>query len=247
MNNELAENCLEDQPRTGGRDSLPVHPRGDSPGGVRAGGGRAFRRHRFQRGHVPLRAGAGAGKRAGRHHAVQNLQRGHAARQPGGGRPVGRSHGRRADQRPGGRLFRPISRRLAASTGQQVRPRADDGALRPERGLSAHWWPAPATRASCCWATAPSSATWPRPSIRWAISTRRNSTNWPRIWACPNRFWRKEPTGDLWVGQTDESELGFSYAEVDRLLVLMVDRRWHRAELVAGRLRRRVRRSRGRR
>ena len=43
----------------------------------------------------------------------------------------------------------------------------------------------------------------------------------------------KAPTGDLWVGQTDEGELGFSYAEVDRLLVLLVDRRWRRAELVA--------------
>jgi NAD+ synthase len=42
----------------------------------------------------------------------------------------------------------------------------------------------------------------------------------------------KAPTGDLWVGQTDEGELGFSYADVDRLLVLMVDRRWRRAELV---------------
>ncbi len=43
----------------------------------------------------------------------------------------------------------------------------------------------------------------------------------------------KQPTGDLWVGQTDEGELGFSYAEVDRLLFLMVDRRWQRAQLVA--------------
>ncbi len=42
----------------------------------------------------------------------------------------------------------------------------------------------------------------------------------------------KAPTGDLWVGQTDEGELGFSYAEVDRLLVLLVDRRWRRAELL---------------
>ena len=42
----------------------------------------------------------------------------------------------------------------------------------------------------------------------------------------------KEPTGDLWVGQTDEGELGFSYAEVDRLLVLLVDRRLCRQELI---------------
>jgi NAD+ synthase len=42
----------------------------------------------------------------------------------------------------------------------------------------------------------------------------------------------KAPSGDLWVGQTDESELGFTYAEVDRLLVLLVDRRWQPAQLI---------------
>ena len=36
----------------------------------------------------------------------------------------------------------------------------------------------------------------------------------------------KPPTADLWVGQTDEAELGFSYAEVDRLLLLLVDGRY---------------------
>jgi NAD+ synthase len=49
----------------------------------------------------------------------------------------------------------------------------------------------------------------------------------------PTAIVTKEPTGDLWIGQTDEGELGFSYAEVDRLLALMVDRRWRRAELLA--------------
>jgi NAD+ synthase len=48
----------------------------------------------------------------------------------------------------------------------------------------------------------------------------------------PPPILEKAPTGDLWVGQTDEGELGFGYAEVDRLLVLLVDRRWRRAELV---------------
>ena len=48
----------------------------------------------------------------------------------------------------------------------------------------------------------------------------------------PEPIRQKTPTGDLWVGQTDEGELGFTYAEVDRLLVLMVDRRWRRAELI---------------
>lgn len=48
----------------------------------------------------------------------------------------------------------------------------------------------------------------------------------------PTAILDKVPTGDLWVGQTDESELGFSYAQVDRLLLLMVDRRWQPAQLV---------------
>jgi len=49
----------------------------------------------------------------------------------------------------------------------------------------------------------------------------------------PEEIRRKPPTGDLWVGQTDEGELGFRYADVDRLLVLMVDRRWRRSELLS--------------
>ena len=48
----------------------------------------------------------------------------------------------------------------------------------------------------------------------------------------PQEILDKQPTGDLWVGQTDERELGFSYAEVDKLLFLMVDRRWQPAQLV---------------
>ena len=51
--------------------------------------------------------------------------------------------------------------------------------------------------------------------------------------AVPESILHKAPSGDLWVGQTDEGELGFTYAEVDRLLVLMVDCRWQRSELVA--------------
>src|SRR4249920_993295 len=48
----------------------------------------------------------------------------------------------------------------------------------------------------------------------------------------PGQILDKPPTGDLWVGQTDESELGFSYLDVDRLLVLLVDRRYKIDELV---------------
>jgi NAD+ synthase len=42
----------------------------------------------------------------------------------------------------------------------------------------------------------------------------------------------KPPTADLWAGQTDESELGFTYAEVDRLLYLLVDQRYRPEECV---------------
>jgi NAD+ synthase len=47
----------------------------------------------------------------------------------------------------------------------------------------------------------------------------------------PDSILSKEPTGDLWVGQTDEGELGFTYAEVDRLLVLLVDQRRRREDI----------------
>jgi NAD+ synthase len=49
----------------------------------------------------------------------------------------------------------------------------------------------------------------------------------------PESIRTKEPTGDLWVGQTDAGELGFSYQQVDRLLYLMIDRRMDRAALLA--------------
>ena len=42
----------------------------------------------------------------------------------------------------------------------------------------------------------------------------------------------KAPTADLWVGQTDEDELGFTYADVDKLLYLMVDERYTPDECV---------------
>ncbi len=36
----------------------------------------------------------------------------------------------------------------------------------------------------------------------------------------------KAPSADLWSNQTDEGELGFTYAEADRLLYLLVDERY---------------------
>lgn len=50
----------------------------------------------------------------------------------------------------------------------------------------------------------------------------------------PAAILEKTPTGDLWVGQTDEGELGFTYAAVDALLYRLVDCRWNEAELRAG-------------
>ncbi|MDQ3004497.1 MAG: NAD+ synthase [Chloroflexota bacterium] len=42
----------------------------------------------------------------------------------------------------------------------------------------------------------------------------------------------KPPSADLWLGQTDESELGFTYEEVDRLLYLLVDQRYSQQECI---------------
>ncbi len=42
----------------------------------------------------------------------------------------------------------------------------------------------------------------------------------------PDAIIEKPPSADLWAGQTDEKELGLTYAEVDRLLVLLVDGRY---------------------
>jgi len=42
----------------------------------------------------------------------------------------------------------------------------------------------------------------------------------------------KPPSADLWEGQTDEGELGFTYEEVDKLLYLLVDQRYSPQEAV---------------
>jgi NAD+ synthase len=60
-----------------------------------------------------------------------------------------------------------------------------------------------------------------------------------QVWALaahvgvPPEIVHKQPTADLWAGQTDEAELGFGYREVDQLLYCMVDLRYSRAELLA--------------
>jgi NAD+ synthase len=47
----------------------------------------------------------------------------------------------------------------------------------------------------------------------------------------PEAIIRKAPSADLWPGQTDETEAGFSYHELDRLLYWRIDRRRSTAEL----------------
>ena len=42
----------------------------------------------------------------------------------------------------------------------------------------------------------------------------------------------KPPSADLWEGQTDENELGFTYEEVDKLLYLLVDQRYSPREAI---------------
>ncbi|MGH7829945.1 MAG: NAD+ synthase, partial [Candidatus Binatia bacterium] len=60
-----------------------------------------------------------------------------------------------------------------------------------------------------------------------------------QVWALaeavgvPEVIVQKKPSADLWAGQTDEGELGFTYRDVDRLLYCMVDLRYSRTELVA--------------
>ncbi len=48
----------------------------------------------------------------------------------------------------------------------------------------------------------------------------------------PRKIIEKKPTADLWVGQTDEDELGISYKVVDRLLYFMIDERKTDEELI---------------
>jgi NAD+ synthase len=48
----------------------------------------------------------------------------------------------------------------------------------------------------------------------------------------PEEIVSKPPTADLWAGQTDEGELGFTYTEADQLLYLLVDERYRPAECV---------------
>lgn len=48
----------------------------------------------------------------------------------------------------------------------------------------------------------------------------------------PDSVIQKAPSADLWKGQTDEDELGFTYAEVDQLLYLLADERYSPQECI---------------
>jgi len=48
----------------------------------------------------------------------------------------------------------------------------------------------------------------------------------------PKMIVDKKPTADLWAGQTDEGELGFSYRQVDRLLYFMFEERLSLEDLI---------------
>jgi NAD+ synthase len=48
----------------------------------------------------------------------------------------------------------------------------------------------------------------------------------------PESVRQKAPSADLWEGQTDEGELGYTYAEVDKVLFLLVDERYTVDEVV---------------
>ena len=48
----------------------------------------------------------------------------------------------------------------------------------------------------------------------------------------PSPIVDKPPSADLWEDQTDEGELGFTYAEADRLLYLLVDQRYSPQEAI---------------
>jgi NAD+ synthase len=49
----------------------------------------------------------------------------------------------------------------------------------------------------------------------------------------PSEIVEKAPSADLWAGQTDEAELGFTYEEADHLLYLLVDERYRPKDLIA--------------
>ena len=54
-----------------------------------------------------------------------------------------------------------------------------------------------------------------------------------RALGVPDVIVDKPPSADLWQGQTDEDELGFTYEEVDKLLYLLVDERYNPEDCIS--------------
>ena len=54
-----------------------------------------------------------------------------------------------------------------------------------------------------------------------------------RCLGVPSAIIKKPPSADLWAGQTDEDELGFSYDDADQALFLLVDERYTVDEVAA--------------
>jgi NAD+ synthase len=54
-----------------------------------------------------------------------------------------------------------------------------------------------------------------------------------RALGLPQSVLTKAPSADLWVGQSDEDELGMRYAVVDQVLHLLIDERRSKAEVMA--------------
>ncbi|ABL64861.1 NAD+ synthase [Chlorobium phaeobacteroides] len=48
----------------------------------------------------------------------------------------------------------------------------------------------------------------------------------------PEQLITKTPSADLWEGQSDEADLGFSYDEVDHLLFMMLEKRMDKAAII---------------
>jgi NAD+ synthase len=53
-----------------------------------------------------------------------------------------------------------------------------------------------------------------------------------RAMQIPQPIIDKAPSADLWEGQTDEGELGFTYNDVDQVLYLLVDARYTVDEVI---------------
>ena len=49
----------------------------------------------------------------------------------------------------------------------------------------------------------------------------------------PEKIRKKTPSAGLWVGQTDEGEIGLSYEEIDKILYQLVDKRALKKDIIA--------------